>query len=80
MPERGVGTSGRFPVGKAAPNRTDPEQMSALERLQEVGALLAAGFLRSRPGFASDQGERALDFLRTSSEVCAKPSSEGESR
>jgi len=79
MPDRGVGTTGCFPVGKAAPNRVDPERMPADERLQEVASLLAAGFLRYRSARAVDGGEKDLDFLRTSSEVYRKPQSEGES-
>jgi hypothetical protein len=79
MPDRGVGTTGRFLVGKAAPNLVDPDRMSADDRLGEVVCLLAAGFLRYRSARAVDGGEEDLDFLRTSSEVCHKPQSEGES-
>jgi hypothetical protein len=56
-----------------------PDQTPANERLREVISLLAAGFLRSRAGRAVDAGEKDLDVLRTSSEVCVEPQSEGES-
>jgi hypothetical protein len=59
-----------------APSRADPGRMSADERLREVISLLAAGFLRSR---AVDAGEKDLDVLRTPSDVCPEPRSEGES-
>ena len=53
--------------------------MSATERLAEVAALLAAGFLRYWRREAVDGGEKDLAILRTSSEVCPEPTSEGES-
>ncbi len=56
-----------------------PDRMGADERLQEVISLLAVGFLRSRATRAVDGGEKDLDVLRTSSEVCHEPQSEGES-
>jgi hypothetical protein len=57
----------------------DPNQMSADKRLREVISLLAAGFLRSRATRAVDAGEKGLDVLRTPSDVCSEPQSEGES-
>lgn len=58
-------------------NALDPELLSPEERLAEVGALLALGLLRGRLR-AAGRREKDLDFLRTSSDVCPKPSSEGE--
>jgi hypothetical protein len=57
----------------------DPDQLSPDERIQEVASLLAAGFLRYWLKKAVDGGEKDLAILRTSSEVCPKPTSEGES-
>jgi hypothetical protein len=66
-------------VRRAQPGQSDPGLMSADVRLQEVVSLLARGFLRSRLARAVDGGEKDLDVLRTSSEVCVEPQSEGES-
>ncbi len=63
----------------ASPGLVDPNQMPSDERLQEVISHLARGFLRSRFARAVDGGEKDLDVLRTSSEVCPEPTSEGES-
>jgi len=72
----------------------DPDQLSPDKRLRELSSLLAVAFLRHwlkkapRPegrdggpkGLATvDGGEKGLDVLRTSSEVCDGPQSEGES-
>jgi hypothetical protein len=84
MAELGLGTAGRSQVQEAAPNRLDPERMSAGARLQEIASLLAAGFLRLRLHKAHKGADGGLAILRTSSEVCAcppevgEPSSEGE--
>jgi len=59
-------------------NALCPDQISADERLHEVASLLAAGFLRHWLRKSSDWREKELDFLRTSSEVCPEPTSEGE--
>ena len=61
------------------PNASHPEHMSAEERLNEATSLLAAGFLRHWAARAVDGGEKDLAILRTSSEVCDEPQSEGES-
>ena len=79
MPDRGVGTSGRFQAREAGPNRIDPERMSATGRLHEVASLLAVGFLRYWAARSVDGREKDLAILRTSSEVCHEPQSEGES-
>jgi len=79
MRERGAGTIGRYQMREAAPSPVDPERMSADERIHEVASLLAAGFLRYRAGRAADGGEKGLAILRTPSEVCVEPTSEGES-
>ena len=60
-------------------NALHPDQMPADDRLREVASLLAAGFLRHWAARAVDGGEKGLDVLRTSSEVCDEPQSEGES-
>jgi hypothetical protein len=60
-------------------NALNPEQMPPAARLRELTSLLAAGFLRNWLKKAADDGEKCLAILRTSSEVCPKPSSEGES-
>jgi hypothetical protein len=60
-------------------NALHPDQMPPDDRLREVASLLAAGFLRHWAARAVDGGEKGLDVLRTSSEVCPKPTSEGES-
>ena len=69
-----VATSG------AAPSAVPPAQASPGARLQEVASLLARGFLRSRGTRAVDGREKDLDVLRTSSDVCHEPQSEGEKR
>ena len=63
----------------ACPNPVCPEHISSDERLQEVTSLLAAGFLRYWASRRADGGENCLDVLRTSSDECVKPRSEGES-
>ena len=60
-------------------NGLDPEHMPADARLREVASILAAGFLRYWRKRCPVFGEKDLDVLRTSSEVCPKPRSEGES-
>ncbi|MGD0111435.1 MAG: hypothetical protein ABSD48_06195 [Armatimonadota bacterium] len=60
-------------------NALHPDQLSPDDRLQEVASLLAVGFLRYWRREAVDGGEKGLDVLRTSSEVCDEPQSEGES-
>jgi hypothetical protein len=62
-------------VGKAL----DPDQLTPDERIHEVASLLAAGFVRHWLHRAVDAGEKDLAILRTSSEVCDEPQSEGES-
>ena len=74
MPERGVGTAGRFRRHKSGPNALDPELLSPHERLAEVGALLALGLLRWRLR-AAGRREKDLDSIRPSSDSCLKPSS-----
>ena len=69
-------------------NALDPEQMSAEQRLQEVVSLLSAGFLRYWLRKAVDGGETCppavwrdgLAILRTSSDSCVEPKSEGETQ
>ena len=78
MPEPGVATASRFQVRQVAPNGVDPQHMSATERIHEVTTLLTVGFLRYWQTRAPDGREKGLDVLRTSSDVCPKPSSEGE--
>jgi hypothetical protein len=63
----------------AASTPPDPDGLPAGERLHEVISLLAAGFLRSWLARAVDGGEKDLDVLRTPSDVCPQPRSEGES-
>ena len=60
-------------------NALSPEQMSPDKRLRELSSLLAVAFLRHWLKKAVDGGEKGLDVLRTSSEVCDEPQSEGES-
>jgi len=60
-------------------NALHPDQLTADGRIREVAALLARGFLRYWRREAVDGGEKGLDVLRTSSEVCDGPQSEGES-
>ena len=60
------------------PSRLDPDLMAARDRIQEISSLLAAGVLRHWLKTAVDGGEKDLAILRTSSEVCVKPTSEGE--
>ena len=60
-------------------NALCPDQISADQRLHEVASLVAAGFLRYWRKKAAPGPEKDLDVLRTSSDVCAKPQSEGES-
>jgi hypothetical protein len=82
MRERGAGTIGRYQMREAASNRVDPERISPDDRLRELSSLLAAGFLRHwlhKAARAADDREKGLAILRTPSEVCAKPTSEGES-
>jgi len=79
MRERGAGTIGRYQMREAASNRVDPERISPDDRLRELSSLLAAGFLRHWLKKAVDGGEKGLAILRTPSEVCARPTSEGES-
>jgi len=76
MPERSVGTAGRFRGSNTGLNAVDPELLSPHERLAEVGALLALGLLRRRLR-AAGRREKDLDNLRPSSDSCPKPSSEG---
>jgi hypothetical protein len=64
---------------RSASTEPCPDRMPADERLRETISLLAAGFLRSRAGRAVDGGEKDLDVLRTPSDVCPEPRSEGES-
>jgi len=52
--------------------------MTANERLSEVACLLATGFLRYRLRKAADGRENGVAILRTSSDECPKPASEGE--
>jgi len=82
-------------AGHRLPNPTGPELMSAKERLAEVAALLARGFLRywlrkaagGRETCPPSVGRNGLAILRTSSHECPKPAtgpagepeSEGES-
>jgi len=61
-------------------NAVDPEQMPADQRLQEVVSLLSAGFLRYWLRKTVDGGEHGLAILRTSSDSCVEPKSEGETR
>jgi hypothetical protein len=85
-PVRDCGRDGRqiAPVrpttGHRSPNPTDPERMSADERLREVASLLAIGFLRYRLRRAADGRENGLAILRTSSDSCVEPKPEGETR
>ena len=60
------------------PNRRSAAQMSTSARLKEVASLLAVGLLRHWLKCSSDGREKGLDVLRTSSDVCPQPSSEGE--
>jgi hypothetical protein len=60
-------------------NSLNPDQLSPDNRLQEVASVLAVGFLRYWRREAVDGGEKDLAIPRTSSEVCPKPTSEGES-
>ena len=78
-PDTQSGTTGVTRVPFASPGALSPHLLSADARLQEVASLLAAGFLRHWRRRAPDFGEKDLDVLRTSSEVCPKPQSEGES-
>jgi len=78
MGDLGVATTDRFQMREAGRNRLDPERMAAAERLQEVASLLAVGFLRCWLHKADKGDDVGLAFLRSPSEVCAKPSSEGE--
>jgi len=57
-------------------NLSDPDTMSTVARLAEVGALLARGLLRGRVR-AAGRREKDLDVLRPSSHSCPKPSSGG---
>jgi hypothetical protein len=72
-------TRGRLTSRGAVAQCLHPDQMPADARLQEVISLLARGFLRSRAARAVDGGEKDLDVLRTPSDVCPEPRSEGES-
>jgi len=48
------------------PNALDPARMTAVERLDELAAILAVGLIRLRARLSSqlsvDQGESCLDF------------------
>jgi len=79
MSELGLGTAGRSNMREAAPDLLDPERIPADDRLQEIASLLARGFVRYWRREAVDGGEKDLAILRTSSEVCDEPQSEGES-
>lgn len=79
MPERGVGTATCLNWRKTPSSPLLPERMAAKERLHEVASLLATGFLRHWLRKAPDGRENGLDVLRTPSDVCPRPSSEGES-
>ena len=76
MPERSVGTAGRFRGSNTGLNAVDPELMPPYERLAEVGALLAVGLLRRRLR-ESGPREKHLAIPRPSSDSCPKPSSGG---
>lgn len=79
MARIGRDTEARYRGPRLGPNRTSVSELPAHVRLQEVASLLAAGFLRHWARQAWDEREEALDFQRTSSDSCARPSSEGES-
>ena len=76
MPERSVGTAGRFRGSNTGMNAVDPELLSLDERLAEVGALLAVGLLRGRLR-AAERREKHLAIPATLSDSCPKLSSGG---
>ena len=68
-------------------NPLEPESMTPAQRLEEVAALLATGFLRLRLRRAdssavalsnADGRKKPLDVPRASSHSCIEPSSEAE--
>ena len=67
------------PSQDAMQTHTAVDLIPAAERHREVASLLARGFVRYWRREAVDGGEKDLDVLRTSSEVCDEPQSEGES-
>jgi hypothetical protein len=79
MLELALGTEVGSQMRKIAPSRLDPERMSADSRIQEVASLLSVGFLLYWLRNTADAGEKDLAIFRTSSDVCIKPTSEGES-
>ena len=58
-------------------NSLEPESMTPAQRLDEVAALLATGFLRRRLRTA-DGRKKALDVLREPRDECVEPESEAE--
>ena len=78
MAKMGEDAMARYRSGNPGPNCRSAAQMSTSARLKEVASLLAVGLLRHWLKCSSDGREKGLDVLRTSSDVCPQPSSEGE--
>jgi hypothetical protein len=61
----------------AGPNALSPEQMGAIERVEELGKLMAAGLMRLQARQSSqlsaDCGDSSVDFLPDQSGHAAAP-------
>ena len=79
MADMGGDTIGRPKGARSRLNCVPVAQVPASARLKETASLLALGFVRWWLRKAPDGRENGLDVLRTSSDECPKPSSEGES-
>lgn len=78
MADMGGDTIGPQKGARSRLNCVSVAQLPASTRLRETASLLAVGFLRHWLRHSSDGGEKGLDVLRTSSDSCAEPTSEGE--